>query len=267
LSLLALVLPFALAGSSADRPADGTLALTFRCRYQPFKACPEWQEISIRKELAGKETAIILCDVWDDHWCKPAARRCAVLAKKIDKVLHAARAKGVIVIHAPSECMGFYKDYPQRRRMAELPKAEPPKPRELATPPLPIDDSDGGCDDEAPAKFYKAWSREHPAVSIGDDDFISDNGKEIYRLLKARGIKTVLVAGVHTNMCILNRSFAIKQLTRWGVPCVLLRDLTDAMYNPKKAPFVPHADGTELVIQHIEKHYCPSALSADLLEP
>src|SRR5207247_5035551 len=109
-------------------------------------------------------------------------------------------------------------------------------------------DSDGGCDGETPAKFYKAWSREHPAVTIADGDYISDNGQEVYRLLKAKGIKTVLVAGVHTNMCVLNRSFAIKQLTRSGVPCVLLRDLTDAMYNPKKAPYVAHEEGTELVI-------------------
>jgi hypothetical protein len=70
--------------------------------------------------------------------------------------------------------------------------------------------------------------------------------------------------GVHTNMCVLNRSFAIKQMTRWGIRCVLVRDLTDAMYNPKKRPNVTHEEGTELVIGHIEKWWCPTVLSSEL---
>jgi len=70
--------------------------------------------------------------------------------------------------------------------------------------------------------------------------------------------------GVHTNMCVLNRSFAIEQMTRWGVRCVLVRDLTDAMYNPKMRPHVTHEAGTGLVIGHIEKWWCPTCSSADL---
>jgi hypothetical protein len=66
-------------------------------------------------------------------------------------------------------------------------------------------------------------------------------------------------------MCILNRTFAIKRMTNLGVRCVLVRDLTDAMYDPKASPFVSHEEGTALVIGHIEKYWCPTVLSADLL--
>ena len=66
-------------------------------------------------------------------------------------------------------------------------------------------------------------------------------------------------------MCVLNRSFAIKQLTKWGVDCLLVRDLTDAMYNPKKKPFVTHGEGTQLVVQHIEQYWCPTIASIELL--
>ncbi len=66
-------------------------------------------------------------------------------------------------------------------------------------------------------------------------------------------------------MCILNRTFAIKQMTRWGVRCVLIRDLTDAMYNPADRPFVTHEAGTNLVIEHIERYWCPSVNSTDLI--
>jgi hypothetical protein len=62
----------------------------------------------------------------------------------------------------------------------------------------------------------------------------------------------MLVGGVHTHMRILNRSFAIKMMTKWGVKGVLLRDLTDAVYRSNDLPYVSHAAGTELVIQHIE---------------
>jgi hypothetical protein len=43
--------------------------------------------------------------------------------------------------------------------------------------------------------------------------------------------------------------------------CVLVRDLTDAMYNPASRPFVSHAAGTELVIEHIEKYWAPTTTS------
>ena len=65
-------------------------------------------------------------------------------------------------------------------------------------------------------------------------------------------------------MCILHRSFAIKQMVRWGVEIAWLRDLTDAMYNPARPPYVSHDEGTALVIGYIEKHWCPTCTSADI---
>jgi hypothetical protein len=73
------------------------------------------------------------------------------------------------------------------------------------------------------------------------------------------------VAGVHANMCVLNRTFAIRQMTKWGVRCLLVRDLTDAMYNPLRHPVVSHERGTELVIEHIEKYWAPTVSSVDLV--
>jgi len=71
--------------------------------------------------------------------------------------------------------------------------------------------------------------------------------------------------GVHTNMCVLNRAFAIKKMTSLGFRCILVRDLTDAMYNPQDAPHVSHDAGTQLVIEYIEKFWSPTTTSAALL--
>jgi hypothetical protein len=112
--------------------------------------------------------------------------------------------------------------------------------------------------------MHKAWTRQHPAIRIAEDDGISDNGREVYNLLRQKGIENLLIMGVHTNMCVLGRSFAIRQMTKWGIHCILVRDLTDTMYNPAKRPFVKHEKGTELVVEHIEKYWCPTLDSGDL---
>lgn len=62
------------------------------------------------------ETAIIVCDMWDDHHCKLAAQRVGVLAPKMNAVLTAARDRGVMIIHAPSETMNIYAGTPYRTR-------------------------------------------------------------------------------------------------------------------------------------------------------
>jgi len=221
--------------------------------------------VQVQVAIDPKKTAIVVCDMWDDHWCKKASERCAELAKRAEPVLKACRAAGMTIVHCPSDTMAFYKDSPARKRSQDAPKADPPKAKDLPNPPLPIDDSDGGCDDEKPAKSFRAWTRQHAAITIDEKlDFVTDSGAEVYNVMKQKGITTLLVMGVHTNMCVLNRTFAIKQLVKWGVPTYLVRDLTDAMYNPKMKPFVAHAKGTDLVIEHIETYWCPTVDSKAL---
>ena len=203
--------------------------------------------------------------MWDDHWWK-ASERCAELAKQAEPVLKACRENGMTLVHCPSATMPFYKDHPARKRVALVKKAEPPKSKDLPSPALPVDDSDGGCDDEKPAKSFKAWTRQHAAITIDDDkDFITDSGTEVFSLMAEKGITTLIVMGVHTNMCVLNRTFAIKQMVKWGKDVYLVRDLTDAMYNPKMKPMVTHQKGTELIIEHIEQHWCPTMESQQLM--
>ena len=87
----------------------------------------------------------------------------------------------------------------------------------------------------------------------------------MFSCLHHRGIGNLLIMGVHTNMCVLNRSFAIKQMVRWGKNVVLVRDLTDAMYDPAMPPYVSHDEGTRLVVEYIEKFWCPTVLSGEIL--
>ena len=54
--------------------------------------------------------------------------------------------------------------------------------------------------------------------------------------MRQRGIENVIVMGVHTNMCVLGRPFAIRQMVYQGQNVVLMRDMTDTMYNPQMRP-------------------------------
>ena len=242
---------------------DDCLRLNLRTRVEVFKGSGIWDEVVVHREFPCSETAILLCDVWNKHWCTGATNRVNEMAPIMNSVIKVARENGVQIIHAPSDTLDFYADTPYRRRILEVPKVEPPEPLDIQDPPLPIDDSDGGCDTGA-ERQHKAWESQHPAIEITGDDVISDNGQEVYSYMQSRGIKNLIIMGVHTNMCVLGRSFGIRQMTRWGVQCVLVRDLTDAMYNPEKAPYVSHKRGTEMVIEHIEKYWCPSILSTDI---
>ena len=240
---------------------DGMITLPVRGR---VKSDGKWTETVEERNLPVAKTAILICDMWDKHWCTGANERCRALVEKMNPVINLARDKGVQVIHAPSDTLGFYAESMQRRRAMAAPAADPPDPIEFADPPLPIDDSDGGCDTPGDTS-YSAWTRQHPLIEIGDFDIISDNGGEIYNFMQQQGIRNIIFVGVHVNMCVLGRSFGIKQMRRWGVECVLVRDLTDAMYDPKDPPHVTHDEGTQLVVEHIEKHWCPSTTSEALV--
>lgn len=255
---------FLVAPAVAAAAQPSALRLTLRTRVKPFQASEHWRALEFAETVEPHRAAVVICDMWDKHWCRGANQRVAAMVPRMVPVLDALRKRGVLIVHAPSDTMDFYRDAPQRLAIQRLQRHDPPAPLKIPDPPLPIDDADGGCDTPGD-KEHRAWTRQHPGIPVAARDLISDKGPEIYNALRVRDATHLFVMGVHTNMCILNRTFAIKQMTRWGVRCILVRDLTDAMYDPADAPRVSHERGTELVIEHIEKHWCPSTTTSALL--
>ena len=263
------LLPAALIGQSQipNRPrVPGVLSLKTRRREKG-----RVMERSVRWDAA--QTAIVICDMWDTHTCSLSAQRVAAMAPRMNQIVSAARSLGVMIVHSPSDTMKFYEGTPWRERMQRAPSAPsstpvlarcPREPQEARE--FPIDDTEGGCDDPVTKAWTGPypWTRQHPAIDIVGFDGVSDNGQEIYNFFRQEGITNVALMGVHTNICILNRGFGIRQMTRLGFNVALARDLTDAMYDPRKRPFVSHTRGTELVIEHIESKWCPTILGEDL---
>lgn len=258
--------------------ADSPLHLTLRSRIQP--AGIKTGEVEKEAVWESGKTALIICDMWDDHWCKSASRRVAELAVSMNAVVKAARQKGVFIIHAPSSVAEFYKNTPQRKRAqnASFAKATVPLSKDLRwgttwcwpdvprEAQLPIDDSDMGCDCPEKCEIRDAWTRQIETIEIQDPDAITDDGQETYNLLEERGIQNVILMGVHLNMCVLGRPFAIRQMVNVGKNVALIRDMTDTMYDPRMKPHVSHFTGTDLVVQHVERYWCPSFLSTDITQ-
>jgi len=263
-----------LAAMTTSLSASDDLVLKLRTQEKEATK-PKVQSVAWKPE----KTAIIICDMWDDHWCKSAARRVSEMAPSLNATVNEARRRGVFVIHAPSSVVDFYSESPQRRLAKAAPFSKAPV--ELATTPrwgtawcwtdakyegvLPIDDSDMGCSCIGKkCEIREAWSRQNKLIEMMEGDAVTDHGQETFNLLEEREIDNVILCGVHLNMCVLGRPFAIRQMVKVGKNVALMRDMTDTMYNPERPPGVDHFTGTDLVIEHVEKYWCPSFTSSDI---
>jgi nicotinamidase-related amidase len=247
-----------------------------------------FRQTTQKETWAPQQTAVIVCDMWDLHHCLNAVRRGREMAPRMNRVLHNLRDRGVLVIHAPSSCMAAYEGTPARKRAQAAPAAAN-LPKDIGSwcnripaeekGVYPIDQTDGGEDDnpaehaawaaelQAKGRNPRApWKSETDMLDIDQDkDIISDSGVEIWNVLEDRGIKNVILLGVHTNMCVLGRPFGLRQMAKNGRNVVLMRDMTDTMYNPQRWPYVSHFQGTDLIIEHIEKYVCSTITSGRVL--
>ena len=48
----------------------GGITLHLRTRVEPFKGSGVWHATTVDYPFEPRKTAIILCDLWDKHWCR-----------------------------------------------------------------------------------------------------------------------------------------------------------------------------------------------------
>ena len=107
---------------SSPPPAKGvSMNLELRTRVQPFRASSAWTEADFEQSFPNPNSAIIITDMWDKHWCRGATERVGEIARKMEPLLQKARASGILIIHAPSDTMSFYVNTPGRRLALDAP--------------------------------------------------------------------------------------------------------------------------------------------------
>lgn len=264
------------------------LPLTLTYQTETAKDSGRYHTLQRQESWPAASTALIICDMWDSHHCVNAVRRVNEIAPRINKLANALRAQGATIIHAPSECLEAYANNPARTRAAEIQiSADTPTdivswcdriPAEESAA-YPIDQSAGGEDDDLQEheqwkntliamgrKPGTPWLKQIETISIDEQkDYITDKGPEVWNILTSRKIDRVMLVGVHINMCVLGRPFGLRQLAQHGKNVVLVRDLTDTMYDPRAWPYVNHFSGTDLIIDHTQRHVCPTITSDQVL--
>ncbi len=250
---------------------QGDLTVPLRSRKQnPDESGSPWSESVEPVTLPVEVSALVIANIYDTHWCPTAAVQMDALAEKVNALAATARDAGMIIVHVPSQIHGFYDQHPARRRIEQLaaltvegnyPIAAE-KMRDVELPPMPL--ANANC--PGGGNSYTAWTRQHPAIEIADTDIISGIGQQLYSYLLASGVDTLFYVGTHANTTLIDRNYGMRQMTEWGMDCILVRDLTDIIYDPEGIPDVPHDVALQMVIEHLEKHLVTTVSSGELNE-
>lgn len=219
-----------------------TWTLNERLRQETEPGSGQFRIVEREIEWDPRKTAVVVCDMWNEHWCRGATARVAEMAPRMNRAIAAARDKGMLVIHCPSDTMKFYEGTAQRKLAQRAPRVDMKSmpsgwcPRGATKePPLPFDNSRDRCDCTPQCPHGNPWRRQIATIEIADTDAVTDSD-EAFFLMRQRGIENVVVMGVHVNMCVLGRPFSIRRMCALGQNVVLVRDLTDSMHDSLSEP-------------------------------
>jgi nicotinamidase-related amidase len=204
------------------------------------------------------QPALVICDVWDTHWCATAREQADELAPRIDRLADVVRRVGGAVIHAPAQTEAFYKSDIQFRRAREAAAPLPARRQRpsIAVPRYPTCPCDEPCTPpDQSADWPWPWRRQHPAIEIASDDFIAcEDGEAVFGIIRAKSSDPVAICGLHLDQCVLDRPFGAKALWAAGIDVVILEDLTEPT----------HPNDRSLVLDAIKGHL-PVSKSSDQL--
>ena len=258
---------------SSGSAATNTLDLMVQSHAQV--ADGSWQVTHTVEKTDAAKTAIVVIDMWDKHSCKSFTAKLGNMVPRMNPVLDAARKLHLQIVFAPSDVLGFYRDYPQRKMMLSVPQhAEPGKIAfNPPPPPGPTDFCECGPGQPCKKQAFGSWSRQHPDLRIEEGDLIGDcnNARELMNLCVERGIDTLLYMGVASNMCVLDRSMGVRNMKAHGFRAIVVSDMVEAITSNglnaqgKPDPAFTPAAGTARVQQHIEQYFCPTVESRQLL--
>lgn len=207
-----------------------------------------------------KKIAVLVIGLWDSHNCQVAANILDELSPKADVFLKKCRTNGSHIIFGSSS-LTKNPEYKQLGKNIRVP-FQNFKDYGITIPPLPFDDSDGGIVANNP-NFNREDVNMHPAIEISNNDCMSGNSKEIMNYLVYNHVELLLVVGVHLNMCVLDRPYAIKNLIRYGMKVALVKDLTDIMYSGKLESLT-REEMTNRMIEWVEEYVCPTTTTDDV---
>ena len=130
-----------------------------------------WRTTEQVQSLSADRVAIILCDVWNSHYCTAAVDRLEPMVPRMNQLLHTARDAGSVIIHAPSETMDFYEGALARQRALAVKPYDLPQEIEHDNPAMPIDGTPETSCDRPDCLMVKTFDRQHRGIDIDISSF------------------------------------------------------------------------------------------------
>ena len=166
--------------------------------------------------------AVLVIDVWDDHWDRETKEYLPSLADSINSFLKSVRGKWTI-IHSPSECdIKFEYKIHEKYRAADSP----------------------------PSAYFtrvtgkKVWGGIHPNIDVEDGDYVTNWAPQIFSILANHKVENVYLVGLHLDACIMDKPMGAQNLREFGFNPIVVEDLTETLFMDK-----------EDVISKIKKDY------------
>ena len=187
---------------------------------------------SLRWELPLQQVALVLVDVWSEHYIQTHLERATrITRERIVPVLRAFRQLGALVVHGPSpDCARKYAAFLE----AEV---ENPRPPGADWPPAEFRRREGkyasfvrpGMEQSAEYDRIIRQRRIVPEAEPGGDDRVVANGEALHRLLARRGGLFLFYMGFAANMCVPSRDYGMRAMKERGYEIVLVEDCTTAI--------------------------------------
>ncbi len=263
-------------------PGHRAGALKVRPRYYRWGVDPgvEWTEANTRHahlewRIPVSQCALVLVDVWDNHYLGETKSRAEVIIRgKLKPLVEVCRERRVAVIHAPSPLQA--QEYPQwvgrndaqgetqwqsARREPGAKNEWPPRDfRARRGPYAAYARSQEPRDPELTA--LRANLKVHPDVEPHSDDVVIATGDELHTVCREREILFLFYVGFNTNACILERDYGLREMTKRGYTGIVVRDCTTAMESYRSLPTLGQ---THAAIEKIEMFLGYSVTSDEMI--
>jgi nicotinamidase-related amidase len=249
------------------------ISVPVRYYHQPRTAYvteADFQLKTLEWDLDVSQIALVLVDVWSDHYVSTHLERGGdITVQRIRPLMDAFRRIGAAVIHAPSPSCA--KRYPQWSQFAGDDETHGSAgPTRDIWPPPEFRSKTAEYEKFAKPKephqqlFHDIIANRDiiPEARPKEGDHVIVTGDQLHRLLKHKKILQLFYAGFAANMCIPFRDYGMRAMKDRGYDTILIRDCTSAI---EVADTFENFDLTRNAIIDTELTVGYSTTSADLI--
>lgn len=152
---------------ATDGGGGGLLNMTIRQRAPAQTGTTRWVTNTTRVRWNTTTMAVVVVDMWNQHWCSTVTEKTGDMAIKINRTLNVLRAAGATIVFAPSDVTAFYAGSGVRNRTLALHNATVPPSVPLPTPAFPISTAtQGGCDVAEAQGAHQVWTRQIATLAM-----------------------------------------------------------------------------------------------------